>query len=52
MEAIYSSVPEVEDSLKGFLIISASTILIGIILWYVNKQIEKKKNESSNLRKG
>jgi hypothetical protein len=52
MEVQYSSVPEVKNPLKGFIIFSAVTILIGIIVWYINKDIQKAKNEDSNLREG
>jgi hypothetical protein len=48
MEVTYSSVPETDKSLKNLLILSLSAMLIVVTIWYLNKKINK-KYENSNL---
>jgi len=49
MEATYSSVPKIENTVTELIIISASTLLIGAIIWLVNEEIKKEKNENSHI---
>jgi hypothetical protein len=49
MEALYSSVPEANDSMKRFVVFSVSVILCASLIWYLNKKM-KRINENCNLR--
>jgi len=48
MEAIYSSLPEIDDYFKRFIILSASVLILALIMWFINKQM-KEENENSDI---
>jgi hypothetical protein len=51
MEALYSSVPETNDSMKSFVIFSGTLFFFALLIWYLNKKI-KKEDENRNIHEG